>query len=203
MDRRLLLAAAALVLLGALVAALAFTGGDADTQPLAYAVEWPVDEGPTTTRNDELEENRNETYRFDLNRSNVTRVRVQLTWEDDVGEPDEFRVRVAPPNGTPATNSSRNGTINLTFELQEPPSLGVVEAHNRSQARLQVADEDEGVGRGAWTVRVTLSDAPGRRPVPGAEDVETEPDGSNSYEVSFGHETFYAELGEARPPDPG
>jgi hypothetical protein len=203
MDRRVLVVAAAAVLVAALVAVLAFSGSEAGNQPLAYNVEWPVEPGPSTTRSDELAEGRNETYTFELARANVTEVTVTLTWEDDTGEPDRFSLEVRPPNGTPATNASRNGTIELAFPLQTAPQQGSLEAQNRSQAREQADEQATDRGRGDWEVQVTLEDAPGRRPVPGAEDVETEPDGSNSYELTFAHEAFHAELGEARPPDRG
>lgn len=202
MDRRVMFAAAGLALLAALVAVLAFTGSEADNRPLAYGVDWPVEPGPATTRSGELEEGRNETYAFELDRTNVTEVSVQLAWEDDVGEPDEFELRVTPPDGSTATNTSRNETVNLTFDIQGPPNLGVVEAVNRSQASDRVAQEAFRDGNGTWEVRVTLEDAPGRRPVPGA-NLETEPDGSNSYELTFAHEAYHAEIGDPRPPDPG
>lgn len=202
MDRRLVLAAAGLALLAALVAVLAFTGSEADNRPLAYGVDWPVEPGPATTRSGELEEGRNETYAFELERPNVTRVRIQLAWEDDVGQPDEFQLWVDPPEGSPATNASRNGTVNLTFPVQDPPDLEVVEASNRSNVRERVAEESLWEGNGTWQVRVSLEDAPGRRPVPGA-DLETEPDGANTYELTFAHEAYHAEIGDPRPPEPG
>lgn len=201
MDRRVLVGAVGVVLLAALVAVLAFTGSEADGRSLAYDVEWPVEPGPATTRSGQLEEGRNDSYTFELDRPNVTEVRLQLTWEDDGGQPDRFQLRAAPPNGTAVTNASRNETINLTFELQQPPELATVEAENRSQAQQQVAQQATRAGAGVWEVEVTLEDAPGRRPVPGA-DLETEPDGSNSYELTFAHDAFHAELGEAGPPEP-
>lgn len=201
MDRRVLVGAVGVVLLAALVAVLAFTGSEADGRPLAYDVEWPVEPGPSTTRSGTLEEGRNASYTFELDRPNVTEVRLQLSWEDDSGDPDRFQLRAAPPNGTAVTNASRNETINLTFELQQPPGLDTVEAQNRSQAQQQVAQRATRAGGGVWEVEVTLEEAPGRRPVPGA-DLETEPDGSNSYELTFAHEAFHAELGEAAPPEP-
>lgn len=201
MDRRVLVGAVGVVLLAALVAVLAFTGSEADEGPLAYGVEWPVEPGPATTRTGELEEGRNETYSFELDRPNVTEVRLELAWEDDVGEPDRFQLRAVPPNGTPVTNASRNGTLNVTFELQPPPETATVEAENRSQARQRLDERATRAGAGTWEVQVTLEEAPGRRPVPGA-DLETEPDGSNSYELTFAHQAFHAELGEAGPPEP-
>lgn len=202
MDRRLLFGAAAVLLLAGLVAVLAFTGGEAEQTPLAYSVEWPVEPGPTTVRSDDLDEGRNESYTFQLDRANVTRVAVQLAWEDDVGRPDEFRIEVTPPNGTPVTNASRNETVNVTFDLQQAPAVSVVEATNRSEARQRLAEQATSGGQGTWQVRVTLTDAPGRRPVPEAPQLETEPDGSNSYNLTFGHHAFYAEIGDPGPPQP-
>lgn len=202
MDRRVWFGAAALALLAALVAVLALTGGDAEATPLAYEVDWPVEQGPSTMKEGDLEEGRNETHTFDLERANVTFVTVELDWTDDVGDPDEFRLEATPPNGTTVSNVSRNETIELTFPLREPPQLNVVEAMNRSHARGQVADEATADGQGDWEVRVSLQDAPGRRPVSGAPALETEPDGSNSYNLTFSHRAYFAELGEATPPEP-
>lgn len=202
MDRWVWLGAAALALLAGLVAVLAFTGGEAGSTPLAYGVEWPVEEGPSTVEESELEEGRNETHTFELARANVTHVTVTLTWSDDVGQPDEFRLAVHPPNGTEIANASRNETIEIGFPLASPPQLDLVEAANRSQARERVAEEASEAGQGTWEVVVSLADAPGRRPVPGA-DLETEPDGSNTYNLTFSHRAFYAEIGEAVPPEPG
>lgn len=200
MDRRLILGAAGLALLAALVAVLAFTGSQAEDQTLAYNVSWTVEPGPATTRSGELEEGRNETYAFPLDRANITEVTVQLAWQDDVGQPDKFLVEATPPGGDPLANASRNGTVNLTFPIQAPPEMGVVEASNRSQAHERIAQEAAREANGTWEIEVTLEDAPGRRPVPGASDVETEPDGSNSYELTFAHEAYHAELGEPHPP---
>jgi len=203
MDRRVWLGAAALALLAGLVAVLAFTGGDADATALAYGVEWSLEEGPATVEEGELEEDRNRTHTFELSRANVTEVTVRLNWTDDVGEPDEFRMEVRPPNGTPITNTSRNETIETALELRPVPQLDIVEAVNRSMARQQVDQAASEEGQGTWEIQVSLEDAPGRRPVSEAPDLETEPDGSNSYQVTFSHRVFYAELGPASPPDPG
>lgn len=198
----MILGAAGLVLAAALVAVLAFTGGEAEDTPLAYEVSWPVEPGPATVRSSQLDEGRNESYQFALDRSNVTEVTVRLGWDDDVGEADRFRLRVTPPNGSPVEETSRNESINLTFEFNDPPDLDSVEASNRSEANQRIRQEATDAGRGTWQAHVTLMDAPGRRPVPEASQLETEPDGSNRYNVTFAHQAFYAELGEAGPPEP-
>lgn len=202
MDQRVWLGAAALALLAGLVAVLAFTGGDPDATPLAYGVEWPVEDGPSTVEEGQLEEGRNETHTFELERANVTEVTVWLNWTDDVGDPDEFSLEVRPPNGTPVANASTNESIELTFTLREPPQLNVVEAVNRSQAHDRVGQEAGDAGQGTWETVVSLESAPGRRPVAQAPELETEPDGSNGYNVTFSHRAFYADVGEPAPPEP-
>lgn len=198
----MLLGAAGLVLVAALVAVLAFTGGEAEDTELAYQVSWPVEPGPATVRSSQLDEGRNESYEFELDRSNVTEVTVQLGWDDDVGQPDRFRLSVTPPNGSTVEETSRNESINLTFEFDDPPDLETVQARNSSEASQRLRQEATDGGRGTWQAQVTLEDAPGRRPVPEASQLETEPDGSNRYNVTFAHHSFYAELGEAEPPQP-
>lgn len=200
MDRRLVLGVVGVLLLATLVAVLAFTGKEADTQPLTYEVDWPVEPGPATTRSDELEEGRNESYTFSLERPNVTQVTVELNWTDDTGEPDRFRLEVTPPNGERVSNESENGTIAFDFEFAEPPTLANVTAANESQAREEVANMSTSQGQGSWEVTVTLVQAPGRQPVSGAPQIETEPDGSNSYNLTFAHEAFRAEISDPRPP---
>lgn len=200
MDQRFVLGGVAIVLLATLVGVLALTGDEAETEPLVYEVSWPVEPGPAETRSDELQEGRNETYTFPLERPNVTRVSVELNWTDDTGEPDRFRVRAAPPNGSAVTNESTNGTIVLTFDVGDTPDLSNVTAENESQARREADSRSTLAGQGPWQVKVTLVEAPGRQPISEAPDLETEPDGSNSYELTFAHEAFRAELSDPRPP---
>lgn len=199
MDQWVWLGGATLVLAAAFVGALALTGGEADAQPLAYDVSWPVEQGPATTRSDELREGQSETYTFELERANVTNVTVVLEWEDDVGEPDTFHMEVTAPNGTTVANASANETIRFPFDVADPPELETVEATNRSLARERLADESTDEGQGTWQVEVTLEEAPGRRPIPGAQ-LETEPDGGNGYQLTFAHDAFHGELGDPRPP---
>lgn len=200
MDRRLVLAAAALVLLAGLVGVLAFTGGDSQSQPLAYDVSWPVEPGPSRMRSGELQEGRNDSYTLELDRENVTQVSVELNWTDDVGEPDRFRLWVLPPNASAASNESTNGSITLAFDYPTLPDTETITAPNRSQAREHAMEYSTSEGTGDWSVRVTLVNAPGRQPVPDAPQLETEPDGSNSYNLTFSHDAFRAEIGQPGPP---
>lgn len=201
MDRRVWVAAIALLLVVTFGAVLAFTGEEADATPLAYGVDWSIDQGPSTVREDELEEGRNDTYTFELERANLTTVSINLSWEDDVGEPDRFSLWVAPPEGEPKTNTSSNETVTLRFPIQDPPALDTVEALDREEARTRLNEEASTDGQGTWRVRVTLEEAPGRRPIPQAPSLETQPDGANSYEVTFGHQAFFSDLGDPTPPD--
>lgn len=201
MDQRVWLGAAALGLALALVGVLALTGGEAEDRPLAYDVAWLVEQGPATTREDELEEGRSQTYTFDVRQANVTNVSVRLDWDDDVGQPDTFTVEVRPPEDPAAVNTSENETIDLRFAVGQAPRLAVLEATNRSQARDRVAEEASSAGQGSWEIEVTLEDAPGHRPLPGTQ-LETEPDGANDYELTFTYDVFHAEIGDPRPPDP-
>lgn len=203
MDNRVVIGAGALLLLAALVGVLAFTSDEADTQPLAYPVTWALEPGPSTTRSDTLEEGRNETYTFELSRPNVTRVTVRLNWTDDVGDPDRFRVRAVPPNGSPAVNESTNGSVTLPFDVAVVPTSSTVTGESEAEARNRTLEEATDAGQGAWQVRVTLLEAPGRRPVAEAPQLETEPDGSNGYNLTFAHRAFHAELGDPQPPGSG
>lgn len=203
MDRRLVFGAAGLVLLAGLVGVLAFSGEEAETQPLVYNVSWPVEPGPAVLRTDELQENRSERYAFELNRPNVTRVTVRLNWTDDVGDADRFRVRVVPPEGQPVVNESANGSLAVRLPLATPPAVNAVSAENRSHVRSQLLDEARETGRGTWQVNVTLLEAPGRRPVAQAPQLETEPDGSSEYNLTFAHRAFHAEIASPQPPPSG
>jgi len=204
MDRRVIVGAVAvLVLAGTLVTVLVFQSDNAEVSSLEYPVSWPVQPGAERTKSGELQENESAQHKFELSTRNVTRIAVTLEWTDDGGDPDKFELSVQPPDGEPRTNASKNETIQMTFERAEVPTVENFMAPNRSAAHDSMTDRATSQGQGNWSVEVTLTSAPGQRPIDDAPDLETEPDGSNSYELTLSHEAYRGELGEARAPGAG
>ncbi len=192
--------AGAAVLIAALFGVFAYESDQAEVPMQTFPVSWPVDPGPATTHTGELEEDESSNVTVALSASNVTRVEVSLTWTDDVGQPDEFRLTVQPPGGAARQANATNGTILLTFPMRAPPAVDHFNTTTRTQATERASSHASQGGLGDWGITVTLEDAPGQRPVPNAPELEIEPDGSNSFELSFRYEAYRANLGDPDPP---
>lgn len=198
MDRRLVISIAGGVLLAvALVGVLLAEADDGGRTVLTFPIAWSTEDGPTSTRTGTLEEGENESFGIGVAPTNVTEVEVRLVWEDDVGERDTFRLSVTPPGGPERTNASRNGTVVLTFPLASVPDAQSINASDPEAARQQALDRfTTRQGQGTWNVTVTLESAPGQRPVPNAPQLETEPDGSNDYQMSVSFSRYTGQVAD-------
>lgn len=195
MERRtVILAAAGVILLAALAGVLWAEAEEGPAPVVAFPVEWSTERSTPVSHEDELEEGESETYEFPVEADNVTRIEARLVWEDDAGAPDRFRLNLTTPQGRTLSNASPNGTVAISLNVSEVPdentvnASGLAEAREASQRRHATT-----AGQGTWTATVTLTSAPGQRPVPGSE-VEIEEDGSNSYQLGFSFETYAAEV---------
>lgn len=188
------------VLLVGMIGVFLYEAQNAPTPNLTFPVRWSVDDGSQVQRNGELEEDEEQDFSFDLPRPNATRVQIQLTWEDDVGQPDRFNLTITnPATQQTETFSSDNGTISVTYPLNPVPEVANVTAAEASQARQMIADEHTGqLGQATWPATVTLVSAPGQRPVPQAGSIETQPDGENSFRISFSFEIYRGTVQEPR-----
>ena len=75
---------------------------------------------------------------FTLDQALVTKIEIELTWSDDIGDNDELRVTVLHEGEEVGSESSTNGRITITL----------------------VDEQDGGLG-GNYTVEVTAVDCPG------------------------------------------
>ncbi len=200
MDRRLAIAiAGGVVLAVGLVGVLLVEADDASDPVLTFPISWSTEEGPPETRSETLDEGENATYAIQIPETNLTHVEARLVWEDDSGDRDRFELAVTPPGGATQTNASRNGTVVIDVQQAPVPTASTVNASDpdaaREQAQRRYASER---GQGVWTVRVTLTDAPGQRPVPGAPELEIEQDGSNDFQLRVTYERYTGQI-DPRP----
>lgn len=199
MERTVLVGVAGGVLLAAtLVGVLYLEAGDAPEPSLAFELAWSTEQGPSATQSGTLQEGENATLPAAVQEPNVTEVEVRLVWQDDVGDRDRFRLNVTPPEGAMRTNTSRNGTVVLRFPFASVPNATQINASSRPAARELVAERfGTTAGVGNWTVQVTLVSAPGQRPVSEAPQLETEPDGENTYRLRFSYDRYVGTLSRA------
>lgn len=197
MDRKVLVGIGAGVFLAATLVGALFIEASNDPAPrLAFPLTWTTEEGPATTQRGELQEGENETVPVGLSARNVTEVQVRLVWQDDGGERDRFRLTVAPPDGPERSNESRNGSIVLRFRLGSVPVATTVNGTTHAEAVERATSRfSSSQGTGNWTTRVTLLEAPGVRPVAEAPQLETQPDGNNTYRLRFSYESYRAQVG--------
>lgn len=195
MERRtVILAATGVVLLAALAGVLWAEGQEGPSPVVTFPVTWDTERTSPVTNEGELEEGESESYAFQVEQANVTTVATRLVWEDDGGGRDRFRLNLTTPQGRTFSNASANGTLALRANVTQVPTERAVNATGLAEAREQtVRRHGSTAGQGVWTVTVTLTSAPGQRPVPGS-DVEIEEDGSNSYQLVFAYETFAAQV---------
>lgn len=195
MERRtVILAAAGVLLLAALAGVLWAEGQESPSPVVAFPVTWDTERASPVTNEGELEEGESESYAFQIEEANLTTVATRLIWEDDGGGRDRFRLNLTTPQGRTFSNASANGTVTLRANVTQVPTESSVNATGLAEAREQtVRRHGSTAGQGVWTVTVTLTSAPGQRPVPGS-DVEIEEDGSNSYQLVFAYETFAAQV---------
>lgn len=190
------------VLLAGMVGVFVYEASNAPEPSLTFPVRWSVDDGGQVQRSDRLQEGEEAEYSFNVTQPNATQVRVRLTWQDDVGQPDRFNLTVTnPATQRTETLSSTNGTISVTYPLNPVPAIGNVTASGSQAAQRAVADDHTShLGQTAWPVTVTLASAPGQRPVPQAGSIETQPDGANRFQLTFSYEVYRATVQDARVP---
>ncbi len=203
MERQVLVGIiAGVVLLGGLVGVFMYEARNAPEPSLTYPVRWSVDDGGQVQRSERLEEGQEADFSFNVSQPNATQVRVRLTWQDDVGQPDRFNLTVTnPATQRTETLSSTNGTISVSYPLTPVPGTANVTASDADAARQAVASEHTShLGQTTWPVTVTLVSAPGQRPVPQAGSIETQPDGANRFQLTFSYEVYRATIQDAQVP---
>lgn len=191
-----------LALVAGLVVVFAYEASTTPEATLVYPVTWSVQEAGASERTAELEEDEAAAFQFNVSARNLTTVRILLAWEDDVGQPDRFNLTVVDPfTGQTRTRSATNGSIPLVYTLSSVPDVGNLSAPDRGRAQERLnQDHARQAGTGSWQVTVRLEDAPGQRPVPAAEELETQPDGANSFSLSIRYNAYAAQVGAPRAP---
>lgn len=147
--------------------------------PIRYSVEFPATTYDLPTVEETLSpvsgsHQVSKTYTFQVPRENVSKVLVRLAWVDDhgdeVGEGDEFQVRIVGPPGTPTpitegpipfsynrTSPTTPTVIEIPILVHSPPSNRQVEASNEAKARAAYSGNTSRVGMGEWTVTLNLT----------------------------------------------
>ncbi len=188
------------VLLAGMIGVFVYEAQNAPAPSLTFPVRWSVDDGSQVQRNGELEEGQEQDFGFNLSRPNATSVQIRLTWQDDVGQPDRFNLTITnPATQQTETFSSTNETISVTYPLNPVPEVANVTATDASQARQMLTEEHTSrLGQAIWPATVTLVSAPGQRPIPQAGSIETQPDGQNSFQISFSYDAYRGTVQEAQ-----
>ncbi|MDX1611499.1 MAG: hypothetical protein R3185_03955 [Candidatus Thermoplasmatota archaeon] len=191
-------AAVAGVLVLGLVGVLVYEAGRTPDPSLTFPVTWSTSPAGGQERQGDLEEEENETFTFQLGSPNVTSVQVALTWTDDSGDPDRFNLSVVGPDGIePVRRNGSNGSVVLRIPVAPVPTVEQAQGPSRDRVEASLArSHASSAGVGGWQVTVGLEDAPGQRPVPQAQDLETQPDGSNSFVLTFSYTVYRAQVAD-------
>ncbi len=160
-----------------------------------YPVNWVAEESYTDTISETLAEGEATSTLAQANATGLRAFRAELTWTDDVGSADRFRLTIVAPDGTEVgQREGQSGRITLEVPIQPPPEIDEVSARDAEEAELFARSYlDPEAGQGNWTVLVELLEAPGEN----TAGMETEPDGSNAFELQVRITTHHPELGLA------
>lgn len=127
-----------------------------------FDVQWSTAtmDGPTVEGETQEGESTDETV--ELTTANITEVSFTLSWSDDVGDPDTFRITVTSPDGS-LMNSTEgdSGEIRVAFPgVNDLPPEKTVLADSEEDARAQLADQHtKTLGQGEWQVTIELVEA--------------------------------------------
>lgn len=159
-----------------------------------YAVAWEQTEAGSVLEGGTLEEQASQSYTFTADADRLSRIVLTLSWTDDVGDEDTFEVAYEGPNGTYAdTMEATSSPLVIEVPIHEAPGTSTVTARGAEDARAQLNTSASWTnGTGDWTVTVTLVDAPGEQAPIGGQ--ETDPDGSQDYELAFTYERWEPSL---------
>lgn len=177
-----------------LVAAMAGVFFYERSQFSSYEVAWQAQEAGTASDDGSLDEGASQDHTFTADGEGLSTVRVTLTWTDDVGQPDTFEVTVQGPNGTYSdSDDGASSPLEVEVPIHEAPDTTTATGRSLEDARDQAnASATWTDGTGDWTVTVTLVDAPGEQTPVGGQ--ETDPDGSQEYELAFSYERWEPSL---------
>lgn len=160
-----------------------------------YPIEWQVTEAGTVSDAGELEAGGEDSFTYTVLVDDLHRTRARLSWTDDVGEPDRFKLELRGPDGEiVASQEADTGSIELTVEVNPLPEVASAPGRDPGDAEAQAqALYGTSSGTGDWTVVVTLLSAPGTM-LPGS-GVEAQPDGSNGFDLTFAYDIYEAAAG--------
>lgn len=126
---------------------------------------------------------------------NLTTFDVVLTWTDDIGDPDRFRLTVTSPDGALVKEAEgESGRLNVTFpDVNTVPPETTVYGDSEDDARSKVAQQHTRTrGMGNWTVTIELVDAGDFSPIPGGPPAQE--DTSNTWELTSEITVYEPEL---------
>lgn len=145
-----------------------------------YEVSWETAEVVSESASGTLDEGDSAAPNFSVEEERLSTATASLSWSDDAGGADTFRLTVEGPNGTYSdTDEVSSSPLEVEVPIQEAPDTSTATGRSIEDARNQLNDSASWTnGTGDWTVTVTLVDAPGGQ-------LPTEEDGSQDYDVTF------------------
>ncbi len=169
----------AFVLVGAMAGVFLYERAQFHT----YDVAWEAREHTMLTDAGTLDEGASNTHTFQATANRIASVEVEVTWEDDVGDPDTLEVSIdGPGDALQGDASGASSPLTVTIPVHDEPNTTTVAGRSPENARTQLNDTAAWTtGQGEWTVTVTLVSAPGET----VAGQETEADGTQDYDVTL------------------
>lgn len=150
-----------------------------------YDVSWGLEEA-SESGNGQLDEGASDDLEFQVSGQDLAGVLVRLSWGD--GD-DTFQVTLAGPGGVSKTADGVGGSLEVRVPAGDAREGGEVEAVDEDHAISQFEAGSPYDGTAAWTVTITLLDAPGQS----VGGVELQEDGSEAYDFTFVHQHYVGE----------
>lgn len=177
-----------IVVAGLIVAAMVGVFWYESTQFGEFAVTWTVSEMQIAERSASLAAGQSADIEAVASGGAISAVRVTLSWSDDIGAADRFRLAVQGPAGFEgASREGDAGPLTITVPVRDVPETMTVPARSAGDAEdIAARQHASDAGEGTWRATVTLLSAPGTT----TGGVETQPDGNNGYTVSVTLVTF-------------
>lgn len=122
---------------------------------------------------------------------NVTKVEFTFSYQDDVpgileGDNDEFEIQITAPDGRSETliitSGETTGTVEFVFSDTPPDSISNKTFDTVKEARKKAEEYRNTTGNGTYSVDVTATNCPGRRPIGG---IFFDMDNGNDWSISI------------------
>lgn len=155
----------AVILIAAMVGVFYYEGTSADITGAGgsgWAVTWTTGTMGGPTADGDTQEGQTSSETLTISAANLTKIEFTLSWTDNVGSADEFRLVVHPPGGgAPKEVTGSQSPLTVVFEdLNAVPTQDEVGGSNEGEARARLAGAHTKTGgTGEYHVEVTLVSA--------------------------------------------